>query len=59
MDRVKSYSIIRSKRKTIALTITPDAKLVVRAPLRTSAEYIDKLVTEKNALDPAQDNRDG
>lgn len=48
MDRVKSYSIIRSKRKTIAITITPDAKLVVRAPLRTSVEYIDKLVTEKN-----------
>ena len=49
MDPVKIDSIIRSKRKTVALIITPEAKLVVRAPLRTSAAYIDRLVAEKNA----------
>lgn len=49
MDPVKIDSIVRSKRKTIALIITPDAKLVVRAPLRTSTACIDKLVAEKSA----------
>ena len=42
-----TYSIIRSKRKTISLIITPEAKLEVRAPLRTSEAYIGKLVDEK------------
>ena len=42
-----TYSIIRSKRKTIALIITPEAKLEVRAPLRTPEAYIGKFVEEK------------
>lgn len=49
MDTVPIDSIIRSKRKTVALIITPEAKLVVRAPYRTSNAYIEKLVTEKRA----------
>lgn len=39
--------IIRSKRKSIALVVTADAKLVVRAPYRTSSGYIEDLVKKK------------
>jgi len=49
MEPIKIDSIVRSRRKTIALVITPDAKLVVRAPLRTSEHYIENLVREKSA----------
>jgi len=41
--------LIRSRRKTIALIITREAKLVVRAPLRTSRAQIDTIVAEKAA----------
>jgi predicted metal-dependent hydrolase len=47
MEPVKIDSIIRSKRKTVSLIITPEAKLVVRAPVRTSDAYIEKVVAEK------------
>ena len=40
--------IIRSRRKTIALIITREGKLVVRAPLRASRAQIDALVAEKS-----------
>jgi predicted metal-dependent hydrolase len=49
MDPIQIDSIIRSKRKTVSLIITPEAKLVVRAPLRTSSGYIEGLVAEKSA----------
>lgn len=39
--------IVRSKRKTITLVVTADAKLVVRAPLNTSTDYIKNLVEKK------------
>lgn len=39
--------IIRSRRRTISLEITPDATLVVRAPLRTPESYITGLIREK------------
>jgi len=39
--------IIRSRRRTISLEITPDAALVVRAPLRTPESYITGLIREK------------
>jgi predicted metal-dependent hydrolase len=39
--------IIRSRRKTIALIIQPDGRLVVRAPLRVSNEAIRQLVEKK------------
>ncbi len=41
--------LIRSRRKTIALIITREARLVVRAPLRTSRAQIDQIVAEKAA----------
>ena len=41
------YKIIRSKRKTIALIIESDGRLVVRAPKRVSDREIKRLVTQK------------
>ena len=40
-------SIIRSKRKTIVLVVTAEAKLVVRAPYRTSLKYIEDIVKSR------------
>lgn len=39
--------LLRSRRRTIGLEITRDAKLVVRAPFRVSLEDIQKLVLRK------------
>jgi predicted metal-dependent hydrolase len=47
MDEIPVEKIVRSKRRTIALIITPDARLIVRAPLRASGEVIDALIREK------------
>lgn len=44
-----NYKIIRSKRRTVALLISPDATLTVRAPFVTTLEYIRKLVFEKRS----------
>lgn len=42
-----SYTIIRSKRKTVVIYITKDATVEVRAPLRLSGTDIDKFVRAK------------
>jgi predicted metal-dependent hydrolase len=47
MDDIRIEKIVRSRRRTIALVITSDAQLIVRAPLRASAAMIDELVREK------------
>jgi predicted metal-dependent hydrolase len=39
--------IIRSKRKSISLEITQDAKLIIRAPVFTTKSYIRKIVDNK------------
>jgi len=44
---VKIYHIIRTKRKSIALIIEPDGRLVVRAPMRVSDADIKHLVKQK------------
>jgi hypothetical protein len=49
MPKIKISKIIRTKRKNIALVISHDATLVVRAPMRTPLSYIEKLVEEKFA----------
>ena len=49
MASLRPARIIRSRRRTISLEITPDAALVVRAPLRASEAWILKLVEEKRA----------
>jgi predicted metal-dependent hydrolase len=41
------YQLIRSKRKTLAIEITRDARLVVRAPLRCPQAKIDRFLAEK------------
>lgn len=43
----KSYKVIRSKRRTIALAVTADASLIVRAPMNTPLSYIERLVESK------------
>ena len=47
MDTSKSYKLLRSKRRTIALTITADATLIVRAPMNTPLDYIERLISRK------------
>ena len=42
------YRLIRRKRKTLAIEITRQAELVVRAPLRMPREMIDRFVAEKH-----------
>lgn len=44
---METYKLIRSRRKTIALHITAEAELEVRAPLRVSKSIIDSFVREK------------
>ncbi len=40
--------IIRSKRRSIAIQITDDGRLVVKAPLKTAQKYIDELILQKS-----------
>src|SRR3989344_2768142 len=49
MEIPKFYKLIRSKRKTIALGVTADATLIVRAPHNTSLSYIERLLSKKTA----------
>lgn len=48
MDEIPVQQIIRSRRRSIALVITPDGHLIVRAPLKTSADLINQFVEEKS-----------
>ncbi len=41
------YTLIRSRRKTLALEITRDCRLVVRAPLRCPLGTVDRFLREK------------
>ena len=43
---MENYELIRSRRKTLALEITRDCRVLVRAPMRTSAEHIDRFVAQ-------------
>lgn len=49
MPAIKIEKIVRSRRRTIALEVTPRATLIVRAPHRVSQAQIDTLVREKSA----------
>ncbi|MDO9550506.1 MAG: SprT family zinc-dependent metalloprotease [Methanoregula sp.] len=49
MDDIRIEKIVRSRRRTIALVITSEAHLIVRAPLRASTAMIDDLVREKRS----------
>jgi predicted metal-dependent hydrolase len=48
MDDFPIEKIVRSRRRTIALVITPDARLIVRAPLRAPAAMIEDMIREKS-----------
>ena len=42
------YTLIRSDRRTLALEITEDARLVIRAPRRCPTAYIQNFVEKKS-----------
>lgn len=42
---MEPYELIRSRRRTLALEVTPDGRLLVRAPLRCAQARIDAFVT--------------
>ena len=42
---MRDYELIRSRRKTLALELTREGRLLVRAPMRLSREKIDAFVT--------------
>lgn len=48
LNKKFAYQIIRSKRRTVTLEIRPDARLIVRAPLRLSEARINRFVEEKS-----------
>ena len=43
----KPIELIRSKRKTICIEITPDARVIVRAPRQASINDINRFIGEK------------
>ena len=48
MEKIKIDKIVRSNRKTVGLIVTQDATLVVRAPVFTPVEHIERLVSKKS-----------
>ncbi|PKL66073.1 MAG: M48 family peptidase [Methanomicrobiales archaeon HGW-Methanomicrobiales-3] len=46
---IKIEKIVRSRRRSIALEVTPQATLIVRAPHRVPQAHIDTLIREKSA----------
>jgi predicted metal-dependent hydrolase len=49
MTDIPVEKIIRSRRRTISLEVTPHATLVIRAPHRVSHAYIEELIQQKSA----------
>jgi hypothetical protein len=49
MHEIQVEKIIRSRRRTIALEITPSATLIVRAPLRAPSAYIEEIIRQKRS----------
>ena len=41
---MNTYELIRSRRKTLALELTRDGRLLVRAPVRLAKREIDRFV---------------
>ena len=41
------YKIVRSKRKTLALTIDSEAQLVVRAPMKLGEDAVKDFIHKK------------
>jgi predicted metal-dependent hydrolase len=49
MEEIPIEKIIRSRRRTIALEVTPAATLIVRAPLRAPATHIEEIIRQKRS----------
>ena len=49
MEEIPVEKIIRSRRRTIALEVTPAATVIVRAPLRAPAAYIEEILRQKRS----------
>ena len=49
MDHPFSYEIIYSSRRTIAVQVTRDGRVVVRAPRRCSRAYIETFISKNEA----------
>jgi predicted metal-dependent hydrolase len=47
MDEIRIDTIVRSRRRTIALIVTPEARVIVRAPLKAPAAVIDDFVRKQ------------
>lgn len=44
---IMEYTLIRSRRKTLAIEVTREGKVVVRAPSRCTMKYIEGFLAEK------------
>lgn len=49
MEEIPFEKIIRSRRRTIGLEVTPAATLIVRAPLLAPAVYIEEIIRQKSS----------
>ena len=49
MAEIPVEKIIRSRRRTIGLEVTPAATLIVRAPLQASSAYIEEIIRQKSS----------
>ena len=49
MDTIRIEKVIRSHRRTIALEVTHDATLIVRAPIRVPSGFIEEMIEEKRS----------
>ena len=49
MTEILVEKIVRSRRRSIALIVTPEARLIVRAPLRAPDTVIEAAIREKSA----------
>ena len=49
MEKIRPHKIIRSKRRTIALVISPDATLTVRAPFYLPISFIEEFIEKKSS----------
>jgi len=46
-NRIISYSVLISNRKTLGITVTPDKQVIVRCPNKASREKVNKLIQRK------------
>lgn len=46
---VRIDELIRTRRKTLGLTVAPDARLIVRAPKRLPMAYIESFIRQKTS----------